>query len=231
MMASNQGVTYEQHEDAPLLAPPSVSSDPAMYAEQVERAYKFLIHPKVASASMEKRIAFLESKDCSQDVIERALRRAELNRSWSPGNEGENDLENMEGDEVNVLRKGKKTSRRKKAGTPRFFTKRRQSGKKGSSGDSSYYVTLCCLIACLLLSGIVVGAYFLLFHFHLLPSITVLWNREFASGCCSSSSSSSNASNESYNASLRPHTFDLVLASYSFESSDHRANVSDLSFN
>lgn len=230
MIDSNHGAAYEQHEDAPLLAPSSVTSDPAMYAEQVERAYKFLIHPKVASASMEKRIAFLESKDCSQDVIERALRRAELNRSWSPGHAGEKDLENVEGDEANVLRKGKKTSRRKRTGTPRFFSKRRQSAKKGSSGHSSHYVTLCCLIACLFLSGIIVGAYCLLLHFHFLPSITVLWDREFASGCCGSSSSSSNISNETYNASSRSHVFDLVPAGYNFKPSVSHAddNVSDL---
>lgn len=51
------------------------------YSEQVERAYKFVTHPKVASAPLEKRIAFLESKNCSREVIDAAIKRAEISPS------------------------------------------------------------------------------------------------------------------------------------------------------
>ena len=37
------------------------------------RAYKFLVHPRVTSAPIEKRIAFLTAKDCTPEEIEEAL--------------------------------------------------------------------------------------------------------------------------------------------------------------
>ena len=40
--------------------------------ENVARAFKFLTHPRVASASLEKRIAFLKAKDCNDAEIKAA---------------------------------------------------------------------------------------------------------------------------------------------------------------
>ena len=54
------------------------------FEEAVDRAYKFLIHPRVASASVEKRIAFLETKNCSSEVIQAALKRAEMENMEAP---------------------------------------------------------------------------------------------------------------------------------------------------
>ena len=56
-------------EEAPLV--PRVSR---VTAGGVERAKRFLRHPRVAGTSKELKIAFLEAKDCSPDEIDAALR-------------------------------------------------------------------------------------------------------------------------------------------------------------
>lgn len=52
-------------ESEPLLTPRGENPN-------VRRAYKFLTHPRVANASLEKRIAFLRSKGCSDEEITEA---------------------------------------------------------------------------------------------------------------------------------------------------------------
>lgn len=52
--------------DEPLLDSKSVDNP------NVRRAFKFLTHPRVANASLEKRVAFLRSKGCSDEEITEA---------------------------------------------------------------------------------------------------------------------------------------------------------------
>mmetsp|Transcript_7850 Transcript_7850/g.24064 ORF Transcript_7850/g.24064 Transcript_7850/m.24064 type:complete len:186 (+) Transcript_7850:234-791(+) len=143
----------ETKEDEPLLPPASE------FAEQVDRAYKFLTHPKVASASLEKRIAFLQSKECSREVIEAALKRAEL--AETPVVSDQEAIE--EG--APVRPKTKKHARRKTTRTPegRSTVKRRRD-----KTTRSFPVTTGCVACCLVLA-IIIGLYFLLLHLNVLP--------------------------------------------------------------
>ncbi|KAJ8601534.1 hypothetical protein CTAYLR_008013 [Chrysophaeum taylorii] len=162
----------EKDEGTPLI--PDTEFD-----EQVERAYKFLTHAKVASASLERRIAFLESKECPPEVIQMALKRAELEA-------GPQDRGYFEPDEVERAPK-KKTPRRKPGG--RHHKRRKGTvGVKASSDLSGYFISCCFFLAAL---AIAVGVYFLLVYVGVAPSV-------FGARDDDGTSSSSNASSSQY---------------------------------
>lgn len=126
-------------ESAPLLSP-DMSPD---IDDQVDRAYKFLTHPKVASASLQRRITFLESKNCSRQVIDRALARANFDDRPTSLHQAESG------------------------------TKKRRQKRPGKKVDPEPTPTrrgiapLCCLV-CLTL-GVFVGLFFLLVSVGALP--------------------------------------------------------------
>ena len=51
-------------------------------------AAKFLAHPRVAEASLEKRVAFLKSQDIPEEDIETALTQASMNDGEAAADEG-----------------------------------------------------------------------------------------------------------------------------------------------
>lgn len=62
----------EDRESGPLLGASYPQSSPG-----VERAYRFLIHPRVVSTSRDRQIEFLQTKGCSENEIEGALEKVE----------------------------------------------------------------------------------------------------------------------------------------------------------
>lgn len=76
MRSSYQSHTAEDatgEEKRPLIATRPPLASPGTF-DGVERAHKFLTHPRVASQRVDKKVAFLESKNCSPYEIEQALR-------------------------------------------------------------------------------------------------------------------------------------------------------------
>lgn len=112
--------------------------------EQVDRAFKFLTHPKVASASLQRRVTFLESKGCSRQVIDRALARA--NNDDRPTS--------LHQAETGTKKRRQKRAAKKAGAAP-------VPARRG-------FAPLCCLV--ILTLGVFVGLYFLLVYLGAFPS-------------------------------------------------------------
>jgi len=134
--------------------------------ENVTRAYKFLTHPRVASAPLAKRISFLQSKNCSPSDIEEALKRANLDEEAMRSSNNDDGLEGGSGDLSDQPRKSAKTSKGSKRSAPLSKSKARaKPARRLGPGTAA-------MLSCLFCLGLLVGLYFLLVHYDVIPVVT-----------------------------------------------------------
>ena len=169
-------------ESTPLMGFESGSE----FEESVERAYKFLIHPRVASASLEKRITFLETKNCSQEVIQAALRRAESDDAIEAAPSSYQQQALAIDDDEPPARKKKASGVKRSAVALRRNRKKRDPDRP--DWDTSWYPYAC--LACIFLIVLLVATYAILALIGVVPSWT------------SDSSSSSSGTNDDDRSSI-----------------------------
>lgn len=182
----------------------SKEDDPLLQEDLVDRAYKFLTHPKVQNASLEKRVNFLKSKNLSDGVIERALHQSNLQDS-----DRANGFEAVEEGESSRARP-KKGRRKPQNPTAK---RRRPADDRDSSADGDWTVYAFRSLVCSLLLGVVVAIYFLLLYTDTLPAAIVWIDKETGHGHSSSSSAVSNATSVSNSTGL---VYYVVEHSYSY---------------
>lgn len=104
------------------------------HTEGVLKAYKFLMHPRVATAALDRRIRFLESKNCTHDDIETA--RGLANQEERLTAEPEDDARNASpfGRSKSLGADGKKKEKKEKR--DRGKKEKRKSSKPGRRGSA-----------------------------------------------------------------------------------------------
>uniref|UniRef100_A0A7S3JYB1 Peroxisome membrane anchor protein Pex14p N-terminal domain-containing protein n=1 Tax=Aureoumbra lagunensis TaxID=44058 RepID=A0A7S3JYB1_9STRA len=148
------------------------------FQESVDRAHKFLKHPKVAGAPRDKAIAFLRTKNCSESIIQAALQRDQEENAETSGDE-EASYQIATNAQVAKLEEGRAKKKNKKSAKTK--PKRRRSLSPAGGGrdekvesQSALVRTLLFCVLLLLSILLLIAIYILLVFLDIFPDFTQL---------------------------------------------------------